>query len=219
MSNADDLYAEGARQYQQRDYAGAERTFRRLLQIVPNDRRKEWGRAAYSLALAEIGQGKLDEARHALVEALKADPELQRARDKLAELDQPVLKPRTKGGLIGMAVHVETGSEPDPWFGQQRNLFLAFRLQHSMPGLPAAPTIVLRGQRIQGSIKNQDIVEIPGPWRPGQRPQYVLNHTTGETIRVGQSGSRIAQWVMLIVFLAAFAGFAFWVYSNLFANR
>jgi len=220
MPIADDLYAEGARRFKEQNFAAAENAFRRLLTVVPRTDAKVWGRAAYSLALALIAQGRVDEAKTALLEAIQVDPGLQRARDKLAELEQTHLRPSTPGGIVGLAIHVETGSEPDPWFGQQRNLYLKFRLHHALAtGLPAAPTIELRGQRIVGSIKNQDIVEIPGPWTPGDRPRYVLNHTTGETVRVAQSGARMAQWVILIVFLLAFAGFAIWVLTNMLGNR
>jgi hypothetical protein len=116
--------------------------------------------------------------------------------------------------------HVDVGSEPDPWFGQQRNAFLRFRLKllaGAGANLPAAPTVELRGQRIEGSVRTGDVIEVPGPWKPGHRPKYVLNVTTGEPVK-SLRGSRTAMWVILIVCLSAILAFMVFVFSNVFGD-
>jgi tetratricopeptide (TPR) repeat protein len=220
MSVADDLYADGAECYAARNFPAAENAFRRLMQVVPESSGRHYGRAAYSLGLALIAQDRTDEAKEALRAALRAEPTLQRARDRLDELSRRPPTPSTPGGMVGVARQVRMGSEPDPWFGQQRNASLRFRLtRQGNDSLPASPTIELRGQRIEGSVEDGDIIEVPGPWRPGDRPGFVLNHTTGEAVRADKSASRIAQWVILIGFLVAFAAFATFVVSNMVGGR
>ena len=218
MSEADDLYSEGEAFYKAGKYAAAAECFSQLLRVVP-DAGKTRGRAAYSLALAQIKLDQVNEARRSLALALEADPELQRAREWLTKLDaqHPVLpSPTTPGGMVGVARRIRQGQEPDPIFGQQRNPFISFRLETSgIEGMPASPTIELRGQRIEGSVEDGDLVEIPGPWRPGERPPYVINLTTGETVRAVRSGVRIMQWVVLGGFLLGFGIFAIWVWSHM----
>ncbi|MGH2368255.1 MAG: tetratricopeptide repeat protein [Chloroflexota bacterium] len=221
MGTADEHYDEGGRLYRARDFAAAEQAFRRLLQIVPQSDGKAYGRAAYSLALCLLEQARTDEGREALQVALRADPTLDRARNRLKQLEQqpaPRLRPAptTRGGTVGVARRVRQGTEPDPIFGQQRNAFIRFRLETSdLRGTRASPTIELRGQLIKGAIEEGDVVEIPGPWRPGDRPSFVLNLTTGEKVRAVLSWWRILQWVILISFLVAFAAFATFVASNM----
>lgn len=218
MSEADDLYDEGEAFYKSGKYAAAEECFSQLLTVVP-DPGKTRGRAAYSLALAQIKQDRLTEARGTLAVALEADPELDRARNWLKKLDAqyPALPSATTvGGIVGVARRIRQGSEPDPIFGQQRNPFISFRLETSgIAGMPASPTVELRGQRIEGSVEDGDVVEIPGPWRPGERPPYVINLTTGEIVRPVRSGVRVMQWIVLGGFLIAFGVFAVFVWSNM----
>jgi hypothetical protein len=100
--------------------------------------------------------------------------------------------------------------------GQQRNTLLRFRVESTgAGGAPSARTVELRGSRFTGWVEEGDAIEIPGRWRSGGRPKYVLNLTTGERVGAGTSGARVAQWVILIAFLAAFAVFAAFVASNM----
>jgi len=212
---ADKLYAEGEQLYKGGEFAGAERAFRRLLEVVPQSDGKAYGRAAYSLALSLLKQARTVEAKDALRAAVLADPALHRARERLDELDrQPT--PRTPGGIVGVARRVRLGSEPDPWFGQQRNPSVSFRLETpGTGGMPRSPTVELRGQRIAGSVEDGDLVELPASWRPGERPEFVLNLTTGETVRASQSGTRVVQWAVLSLFLVAFAAFLIFALSHM----
>jgi tetratricopeptide (TPR) repeat protein len=224
MATANELYAEGERQYRQGDFVAAEQAFRRLIKAIPQKDSKLYGRAVYSLALCLLKQARNDEARETLQLALHADPTLDRARERLktlgrqSQLQTPprLPSPTTPGGIVGIARRLRQGSEPDPIFGQQRNPFIRFRLETTGgSGMPASPTVEVRGQRIEGSIEDGDAVEIPAPWRPGERPSHVINLTTGETVRGARSGMRTAQWAILITFLVAFAGFAAFVASNM----
>jgi tetratricopeptide (TPR) repeat protein len=70
MGTANERYEEAARLYRARNFAGAEQAFRRLLQVVPRSDGKAYGRAAYSLALSLLEQGRTDEGREALRLAL-----------------------------------------------------------------------------------------------------------------------------------------------------
>jgi hypothetical protein len=224
MPTFEELYQTGARLYQERDYAGAELAFRELLSLLPTSQAKDYGRAAYSLGLALEQRQRYDEAKEALRLAIKVDPALTLAQKRLQLLDEvsvvpETITPSTPGGIIGRVSHVDVGSEPDPWFGQQRNTFLRFRLSllaGAAPGVPTAPTIELRGQRIEGSVKPGDVVEVPAPWRPGQHPRHVLNHTTGDIVR-SSSGSRPLMWAILVFFLILIIAFMAFVFYNLFA--
>jgi len=213
-----DLYAAGAAQYKVGDFAAAEQSFRRLLDAVPMTEGKEYGRAAHSLALTLVKLGRSPEAIHLLHTAIHADPSLQRARELLAELEsadrQSVGKglpePRTAGGLVGVARRVKTGAEPDPIFGQQRNNYLRFRLETPH----GQATVELRGQRIVGSVEDGDIIEVPGPRRPGTQPGWVYNFSTGEDVQAARSAIRVAQWIILVAFLIGFVIFTTWAYNQ-----
>jgi tetratricopeptide (TPR) repeat protein len=213
-----DIYAAGAAQYKVGDFAAAEQTFRRLLDSVPMTDGKEYGRAAHSLALTLVKLGRSPEATYLLRTAIHADPSLQRARDLLAELETAagqgagdgLPEPRTAGGLVGFARRVKATTEPDPILGQQRNQCLRFRLETPQ----GQPTVELRGERIVGSVEEGDVLEIPGPWRPGTQPAWIYNVTTGEHVKAAQSAMRVAQWIILVGFLIGFVIFTVWAYNQ-----
>src|SRR5215207_7348080 len=186
IGTSDDLYVKGAALYKAGQIQEAEQLFRRIWEALPRSDGVARGRAAYSLALCLIEQSRMDRAREALLTALEEDPTLDRARVRLKKLDEQHAQapaPTTRGGVVGVVHGVRQGSEPDPMFGRQTNPYIRFRLELSTPihGMPAAPTVELRGGRILGTVQEGDMVEVPGPWRPGQRSPFVLNLTTGET--------------------------------------
>lgn len=215
MSLADSVYDEGARAYQAGDYPAAETSFRQLLELVPPSEVKAYGRAAYSLALTLIKQHRTEEAKQALRLALRVDPGLQRAQERLAELDRRLPSPTTAGGFVGTARGVRITTEPHAMFGGQRNVVLRFRVEGQGTAGSGARTIEMRGSRLEGSVEDGDVIEVPGNRQPSGRGNYVLNVSTGETVRAAGSGIRIVQWVVLLLFLVAFVVFASWVFSNM----
>jgi tetratricopeptide (TPR) repeat protein len=218
MSLTDDLYLAGAERYKRGDFAAAESSFRQLLDAVPLTEGKVYARAAHSLALTLLERGSAAEAMGLLHAAIHADPGLKRARDLLTSLEAEASNdvnhalpgPSTPGGLVGIARRIRIGAEPDPIFGQQKNNYLRFRLETAH----GQATIELRGQRISGSVEEGDLIEVPGPWRPGTLPAVVYNLTTGEEVKPAASVIRMLQWVILVGFLIGFVVFAIWAYQQ-----
>jgi hypothetical protein len=230
VSATEELYQAGNRLYQERSYAAAEAVFRQMCDAVPPEG-KEAGRAHYSLALCLLHLDRTGEARQALNQALRADPGLERAKDRLREIDAAQAAPPPPAGppdrapappasggsgpIMGTATKIRRSTTGSPWIARATNSELAFRLVVSSGATEAtAVAVALHGPRILGSVEDGDQIQLPAGWRPGVSPSQVLNLTTGETVRVA-SGGRVVQWVILAVFLIAFAAFAIWVASNL----
>lgn len=230
MTLADELYARGEQLYRAGDYAAAEHVFRQLLETVPRTDGPALGRAAYSVGLCAMKLDRIGDARAAFTTALAHDPGLDRARERLAQLDELDEfdevddqyeqdrygdEERMEGHVVGVATNVRTTVTPHAVISTARTYTLGFRLQ--VPGSSQAPAVTMRGPKLVGSIENGDHVAVPDTWRPGRAPKYVLNLSTGETVRMAR-GVRTLQVVVLTVFVALILGFMVFVATQMRAG-
>lgn len=233
MTLADELYARGEQLYRAGDYAAAEHVFRQLLETVPCTDGPALGRAAYSVGLCAMKLGRIGDARAAFTTALAHDPGLYRARERLAQLDEvdevhKVHKvddqyeqdrygddEHVEGHVVGVATNVRTTVTPHAVISTARTYTLGFRLQ--VPGSSQAPAVTMRGPKLVGSVEDGDHVAVPDTWRPGRAPKYVLNLSTGETVRMAR-GVRTLQGVVLTVFVALIFGFMVFVATQMGAG-
>ncbi len=91
--DVDAVYQRGLAFYTAKDFASAESTFRRMLQLVSDGDRLRYALATYSLGVALIRLDRAGEAREWLERALSANPALSRARMVLKQLSREVGRP------------------------------------------------------------------------------------------------------------------------------
>ena len=227
MTATRELFESGNQLYREHRYEEANQVFRRLVAIVPPADGRAAGRAHYGAGQSLFALGSYDEAEQEFRAALVADPALDRARRRLADLaaahpapappeppgpagrPRPPRPPRRGGPLVGTVRQLRRSSEGHAWIARTQDTILRFRLEpQGQPGRAVA--VEMRGVRIAGSIEEGDQVEVPA----GGRVSSLVNLTTGETVRV-HSGSRHLQWAILGLFLVGFAMFFVWVLSNM----
>lgn len=207
-----DLYAHGERLYRDKHYPQALQVFRQLAGRLPPDDLRGRARASYSVGLCLMHLSDTDGAREAFVEALSHDPALERAEQRLAQLDQQAATTQgVDGHTVGTAHHVRMSVTPHPIIATARIHTLQFRLH--VPGWTEAPAVTLRGPRILGSINDGDVVAVPDGWHPDRPVTHVLNLTSGETVRAARAVHRL-QVAVLVVFLAVVAAFILYVFTQ-----
>lgn len=221
----DDAFVEGKGFFHAGDYSTAETMFRQILDAgAPNVRFN--AKVAHALGLTLAKMRRPEEAYYAFDWAVSCDPSLERARiarDQLFATPTPRKRaagasqhvtapettlpaPATRGGIVGYARKVSMHHEEDPLFGRMKNPRLRFRLETlDQHGKMITPTVELRGGRIVGAVDEGDLIELPGSWRPGRRPTWVLNRDGDEYVHSAVSLSRALQWAVMLAFFAYLA--------------
>jgi hypothetical protein len=191
--------------------------YQHALTLAPND-----PIPMYSLAIALKDSGDIDQARNLLAGLLQSDPNFKPARARLAEWaksdqpaatksDQPAATnglppPSSPDGIVGRVANYQQRIEVDPFITRGQTYIWTFRVERS--GQLPVP-VEMRAPKITGALVNGDVVEVPGPWQPGQtiRPSKVLNRTTN-TMVVAKRWQRRIMLAVIALFVLTFISVA-----------
>jgi hypothetical protein len=173
----------------------------------------------YSIAIAFRDLGQNDRARDLLVRITKVDPTFAPAGARLAEWDRVdnMPAPSTPGAIVGQVSNLQHRSDPDSLVTRGQMMNWTFRIERangSGGALPPVP-VTMRAPRIEGAVVNGDVVEVPGPWRPGEtlRPKKIKNVTTN-TFVVAKHGQRRLMIGVIALFVLGLIAFGWWAYQR-----